>query len=130
MRTARTRITIESNGSIVVQNADTLNFLGSGFSGATDDGNGVASLTFTAGGAGGTAIYTESLTPTTSGANITLNLALLAHTFTSILFPTIDGKVLGQNNPGDGSSYWSRSGNTLTIFNAATGSDYLVTYTV
>lgn len=71
-------------------------------------------------------IATEKLTPTTSGANITLNLALLAHTFSTVLGVYKNGQLL---DPAATDFGWSRSSNTITVLNAANTDTFLVQYT-
>lgn len=127
MRTARTSLIIK-DGGITILDADTLDFLGAGVA-VTDGGNGTANITINGGG-GGADIYTEEVTAVTSGDNVTIDLTQLDNAFTTILFPTRNGAVLGTTDPGDGSSYWSRTSNTMTVYNAVSTDKYLVTYTV
>lgn len=88
-------------------------------------------LTIRATGGGGTAnIAMEKLNGTQSGGNITLDLTQLANPYTGILLITRNGQVVAPGtDPGDGSSRWSKSGNTITVYNADAGEIFLVQYT-
>lgn len=78
------------------------------------------------GGAAGTRIMTESLIPTTSGSNITLDLTTMSHAYTAVQFVTRQGQILQTSDNGDGSSYWTQSGDTVTVFNAAADEKFTV----
>lgn len=64
---------------------------------------------------------TETLTGTQSGLNVTLDLTGLSHTFTSVMFVTRNGQVIN-------STAWSRSTNTITVFNADASEAFQVCY--
>lgn len=119
-RTAKTNLKIQNAGVLLGSAFDTLNLI-SGIS-AVDSGGNVAGVT-AAGGAGGTNIATETLTATASGANITLDLTALAHTFVAI-------EVIFRNGPATTPvTDWSRSSNTVTVFNADPSEIFQVQYT-
>lgn len=120
MRTAKTNIKIRNNGTPLGTVFDTLDLV-SGIS-ATDSGSGVAAVT-AAGGAAGSNVATEVLTPTTSGANITLDLTALAHTFVAIEVVFRNGQATTPV------SDWSRSGNTITVTGADNTEKFQVQYT-
>lgn len=85
--------------------------------------NGKAIISSTGGGAN---VTVEELAPTTSGSNITLNLAQLTHTFTAVLGVWKNGQLLTKS---DATFGWSRSGNTITVLNATTDDQFQVQYT-
>lgn len=76
--------------------------------------------------ASGANVATEKLTPTQAGANITLNLAGLSHTFSTILGVYKNGQLL---DPSDATFGWSRVTNTITVLNGFDTDIYLVAYT-
>jgi len=74
-------------------------------------------------------IATELVTSVASGSDITINLAQLAHSYTAITFVTRNGQVIMPNgNSSIPGSSWSKSGDTITVYNADSGDVYLVQY--
>lgn len=105
--------------------------LGSGLT-AAKSAPGYLLITATGGQGGGANIATEQLTPTQVGNDITLDLTGLTHAFATIqlVFKNGNATVPGVAAGADGSSAWSRSGNTVTVYNADAGGDsFLVAYT-
>lgn len=94
-------------------------------SGITLVKNSDGSYTITASASSGANTAVETLTPTQVGADITLNLTGLSHTFVSILGVTRQG-IFQNPSTTDG---WSRSGNTVTVKNASGSDTYQVMYT-
>ena len=90
--------------------------------------NGVKTISATGGSPD---VATESLTPTASGDNITLDLTGLSNPFVTILGVYRNGQLLSSGSAAgaDGSSRQNRVGNTITVFNAATSDFYQVQYT-
>lgn len=88
----------------------------------TDEGGGVLDLTGSGGGTG-TNIATQVVTPTQSAANITLDLTTLSHTFVAIEVVFRNGQNITPV------SSWSRTGNTITVFNADASETFQVQYT-
>lgn len=118
-RTGESSITINNNG--VTLGAFSIFNLISGIS-AVDSGNGIAGIT-ASGGGGGTNIATERVTPVTSGSNVTLDLTTLSHVFVAI-------EVVFRNGPATTPTQdWTRSGNTITVFNADNTEIFQVQYT-
>lgn len=119
MRTAKTTIGIRNNGVLVPGDFDTIDLLGT-LTGA-NQGGGVVGIT----GSGGSSanIDTRVVAATQSGANITLDLTTLPHTFTGIEFVTRNGPVTTPVLD------WSLSGNTITVFNADASEIFQVQYT-
>lgn len=118
-RTGNTNVKIFNAGVLLGSfNAIDLNGTLSG----SDEGNGVVDISGSGGGTG-TNIATEILTPTQSSANITLNLAALTHTFVAIEVVFRNGQNITPV------SSWSRSGNTITVFNADASEIFQVQYT-
>lgn len=116
------------NGVNIGQDIKRLDFAGAGVVvERVGDGNAVVTIS---GGAGGTSIATEKLTGTQSGNNATLDLTGLAHTFATIQFVTRNGQVIVPGNAAgaDGSSAWSRSSNTITVYSADAADIFLVCY--
>lgn len=87
----------------------------------SDEGGGILNLTGT--GGVGSSIATEVVTAVQSGGNITLNLTTLLHTFVAI-------EVVFRNGQGiTPVTSWSRSGNTITVFNADASEVFMIQYT-
>ena len=76
-------------------------------------------------GGGGSAMKTEHLSPTLSGANITLNLSQLSRSWSDIQMVTRQGQVLERETVNG----WTRSGNTITVYNATTDESFQICYT-
>jgi hypothetical protein len=119
-RTATSGIKIRNNGVALTSGSFSIFDLVSGLT-ASDSGGGVAG--FSSAAAAGQNIATDSITPVTSGANVTLDLTTLSHTFIAVEVVFRNGQALTPT------SDWSRSGNTITIFNATSGEVYQVQYT-
>lgn len=119
MRTAKTTLKIQNAGVLLGSSFDTLNLI-SGVS-AVDSGNGVAGVTGSA--ASGANVAVDRVTPVTSGSNITLDLTTLSHTFVAI-------EIVFRNGPATTPTQdWTRSGNTITVFNADNTEIFQVQYT-
>lgn len=115
-------------GSPLGEDIQTVDF-GSGLT-AARGGEGYLIVTATGGGGGGVNLATEVVTAVTSGNNVTINLTQLSHSFAAVqLVFRSGGNVPPGSAPADGSSAYTISGNTLTIYNAGSGDGYLVTYT-
>ncbi len=119
-RTAQTNLKLKNAGVPLTTGAFTTLDLQSPLV-ATDAGGGTASVA--GGSSGGANIATEVVTAVTSGANITLDLTTLAHTFV-----TIEVVFRGGQNITPISS-WSISGNTITVFQADSTEVFQVQYT-
>ena len=74
---------------------------------------------------GGTNVATEKLTPTASGADITLDLTALANTFDTIQWVAKNGQILDSS---DATYGWSRVTNTITVLTATDTDIFLVHY--
>ncbi len=124
-------IMILANGTMKSSSAFSLNFKTSSSvtpTVADNPNTGALDISFSASATA--ALATEALTGTQSGGNVTLDLTQLAHTFSAILLVTRQGQIVTPGtNPGDGSSRWSRSSNTITIYNADAAESFLVQYT-
>lgn len=88
-------------------------------------------LLITATATPGSSISTEQLTATQVGSDITLDLTELVHPIIALQLIFRNG---GAVTPGvaagaDGSSRWSQSGNTITVYNADPSDAFLVAYT-
>lgn len=118
-RTAASGIKIRNNGVALTTGAFAIFDLVSGIS-ASDSGGGVAG--FTSSAAAGQNIATETLTATTSGANITLDLTTLSHTFVAIEVVFRNGQALTPT------ADWSRSSNTITVTGATSSDVYQIQY--
>lgn len=118
-RTGETSIKIYNGGTLLGSfNAIDLNGTLTG----SDEGNGVVDITGSGGGTG-TNIATEVVSPTQSSSNITLDLTTLSHTFVAIEVVFRNGQNITPV------SSWSRSGNTITVFNADASEVFQVQYT-
>lgn len=120
-RTARTNVKIKNSGVLLGSSFDTLDFI-SNIS-ATDAGSGVAAVSAT-GGAVGSNITYEFLTATQVGADVTLDLTALLHTFSTVVGVSRNGPVLPTR-----ADVWTRVGNTITYFNADASEVFAVLYT-
>lgn len=69
-------------------------------------------------------VKSEKLTPTASGANITLDLTTLSTSWSRLIGVYRQGQKLTP----DSTSGYARSSNTLTVYNATTDEDFLVDY--
>ena len=69
-------------------------------------------------------VKSELLAPTASGANITLNLTQLSTSWSRIIGVYRQGQKLTPES----ASGWTRSSNTLTVYNATTDEDFIVDY--
>lgn len=119
-RTAQTNIKLQNNGVAIGSGGfSILNFI-SGISGV-DSGNGIAGLTGTA--ASGSNVATETISAVQSGSNITLDLTTLSHAFVAIEVVFRNGQAITPTTS------WSRSTNTITVFNADASEIFLVQYT-
>jgi len=98
-----------------------INF-GSGLSTSLSNGR----LTITSVGGSGANVATEKLTPTVSGADITLDLSSLSQTFDTIQWVAKNGQILDSS---DATFGWSRVTTTITVLNATTTDIFLVHYT-
>lgn len=119
-RTSEPNIRFKNNGVFIAGSFSIVDLLGT-LTGA-DSGGGVIGITGSGGGTG-TNVATEVLTPTTSGSNITLDLTALAHTFVAIEVVFRNGQNITPI------SSWSRTGNTITVFNADNTEAFQVQYT-
>lgn len=118
-RTAKTQIKIRNNGTPLGTSFDTIDLV-SGIT-ASDEGSGIVG--FTGSGGSGSNIATERVTPVASGSNITLDLTTLSHVFVAI-------EVVFRNGPATTPTQdWTRSGNTITVFNADNTEIFQVQYT-
>lgn len=85
--------------------------------------------TIAATASGSSNIATELVTAIQSGENATIDLTQLSHTYTSVLFISLDGAILMPNGnatlPGP---TWNQSGNTATVYNANAAGIYLIQY--
>lgn len=120
-RTAQTNLKIKNAGVALTAGAFTTLDLLSGIS-AVDSGGGIAGVTAAAGVAG-TNIATETITPVTSGANVTLDLTTLSHTFVAIEVVFRNGQAATPVTD------WSRSSNTITVVNADNTEIFQIQYT-
>lgn len=120
-------LVVKGSGLVVDKNTRIIDFVGTGLTSVVRSKDGIVTVTLNGGGGGGsTNVATEKLTPTTSGSDITLNLALLSHTFVTIQWVSKNGQVL---DPSDGSFGWIRVSNTITVLNAGDADVFLVHYT-
>lgn len=119
-RTGETSIKIYNNGVLLSGSFNSIDLKGT-LSGA-DEGNGIVGITGSGGGAG-TNIATEVLAPTQSGSDITLDLTALSHTFVAIEVVFRNGQNITPI------ASWSRTGNTITVFNADATEIFQVQYT-
>lgn len=119
-RTAETTIRFQNNGTPVLGGFNTIDLV-SGIT-ATDGGNGVIDLVGSGGGSGAS-VATEIVTAVQSGSDITLDLTTLSHVFVAIEVVFRNGANI---TPG---ASWSRSGNTITVFNADSTEVFQVQYT-
>lgn len=78
----------------------------------TRTGNGVRVDAQAGGTASGVSFITEELTPTQVGNDITLDLTQLSQTYVAIQFVTRQGQILAESG-------WSKTSDTITVFNAA-----------
>lgn len=118
-RTAQTNIKLRNTGTPLGSGGfTTLDLLGN--ISAVDAGNGIASVTGST-SAGGN-ISTEVLTATQSGSDITLDLTTLAHTFVTIEVVFRNGQATTPTTS------WTRSGNTITVFNADSTEVFQIQY--
>lgn len=86
--------------------------------------------TISASGGGSSNLTTEKVVAVQVVDNATIDLTQLAHTFTSILFVTLEGAVLLPNGSAAiPTPSWSRTGNTITVYNANAAGAFLVQYT-
>lgn len=83
-------------------------------------------LTFSSGNT-----YTnDTLTPTAVGTNIQIDLTQLTHPYRFLQFISLNGLILDMGpDAGDGTTSWSRSGDIVTIYNAAITDSVFVFYT-
>lgn len=121
-RTGETTLKIRNNGVPLAGSFNTIDLAGT--ISATDEGGGVVEFTGSGGGTG-TNFDIQPVTPVTSGANITLDLTTLPHTFTSIKAITKNGQLL---TAGDATFGWSVTGNSATVLNASTSDQFEVEY--
>lgn len=119
-RTATSGIKIQNNGVALGTSSFNILNLVSGVS-AVDSGGGVSAWTGSA--ASGSNIATESVTPVTSGANITLDLTTLSHVFVTIEVVFRNGQTLTPTTD------WSRTSNSITVTNATSSDVFQVQYT-
>lgn len=109
-RTAQLSIKIRNNGTpLGTVGFSTIDLTGS-LSGS-DEGNGVVNVVGSGGGAGSN-VATEAIAATQSGANITLDLTTLAHTFVAVEVVWRNGQALTPI------SSWSIVGSVVTVLNA------------
>lgn len=76
---------------------------------------GTLDLVGTSGAGGGSNTAIQSLTPTQSGSNITLDLTGLSHPYISIQGVYKNGQLLTAGDPTFG---WSKTSDTITVLNA------------
>lgn len=119
-RTAISGIKIQNNGVALGSGSFSILNLISGVS-AVDSGNGISGWTGTA--ASGSNVATESISPVTSGSNITLDLTTLSHPFITIEVVFRNGQAIIPTTD------WSRSINTITATNATSADIFQVQYT-
>lgn len=118
-RTGETNVKIYNAGVLVGSfNSIDLNGTLSG----SDESNGIVNITGSGGGPG-TNIATELVTPVQSGSDITLDLTTLSHTFVAIEVVFRNGQNITPVTS------WSRTGNTIMVFNADASEIFQVQYT-
>ena len=110
---------LQNNGTFVGSGFGILDLI-SGLS-ATDAGAGIANVTAT--GSPGANVATEAVSAVTSGANITLDLTTLSHTFIACEVVFRNGQALLPTTE------WSLSGSSVTVYNAASSELFMVQYT-
>lgn len=88
----------------------------------SDEGGGVVDINGS-GGSGGTNIDTQLVTAVQSSSNITLDLTTLPHVFVAIEVVFRNGQAITPTTS------WSRTGNTITVFNADPSEKFMVQYT-
>lgn len=120
-RTAQTNLKIRNNGVALTAGVFTTIDL-TGSVSASDAGGGVATVNGSGGGVGAN-VATEIVTAVTSGANITLDLTTLTHTFVAIEVVFRNGQATTPV------ADWSRSGNTITVTGAYSSEVFQVQYT-
>ena len=114
-RTAKKTLPIYKTGILLIGDANSINFTGSGVAGSVDGlGNVTENIS---GGAPGT--FVQEI-PTGSGTSFTL-----AHTPISVLLVTARGQVL---YPSGGNQGYSITGTTITTNDSWATGDLLVTY--
>lgn len=119
-RTAQAALKLRNNGvALGTSGFGTFDLTGS--LSAVDAGGGVA--TVTGSGSAGSNIATEVLAGTQAGADVTLDLTGLAHTFVAVEVVFRNGQALKPTTD------WSLSGSTITIVNADVTDTYMVQYT-
>jgi hypothetical protein len=118
-RTAQTNLRIQNNGTPLTTGAFTTIDLKTGLSGA-DEGNNVASITGST--IAGSNLAVDTVSAVTSGANITLDLTTLSHTFVAI-------EIVFRNGQATSATDWSRVGNTITVTDAVSSEIFQVQYT-
>ncbi len=75
------------------------------------------------GGAGSANVASELLIGTQSGSDVTLDLSGLSHPFVQIFGVYRNGQKVTPNVT------WTRSGSTITVFNASASNAFLIDYT-
>lgn len=128
-RTARPGVLIRDEGGDL-GTATTLDFVGAGVT-ASDQGNGVMRVTITGGGSGsGTNAASQIVTVVQSGSNVTIDLTQLSNSYLTVVNVFRNGQNLTPNgNAGLPGSSWSKSVNTVTVYNGDPSDIYIVEYT-
>lgn len=126
-RSGGQHIVFRNNGGVEMQDIQTIDF----GSGLTIARSAPGYLLVTAAGGSGANIATDDVAATTSGANVTIDLTTLSHSFVAIQLVFRNGQALPPvaSAPADGSSGYKIVGTTLTVYNATNTDDYLVSYT-
>lgn len=120
-RTGVVSIRIRNNGTpLGVLGFTTIDLIGS-LTGM-DEGNGVVGINGSGGGTG-TNVDTKVIAGVQSGANVTLDLTTLPHTFVAVELVMRNGQVIQPV------VYWSLIGSTVTVFNADASEVFMVQYT-
>lgn len=101
------------------------------FSGAgvvvTRVGDGVAIVTVAGGGGGsGSNVTREPVAVVQSGANVTIDLTQLDHTYVQIVDVSKNGQIL---TPTSAEFGWSKTGDTITVLNGFDTDEFQVAYT-
>lgn len=97
---------------------------------STDHVARTANITITSTATGGANIDSQTVNTVQSGTNVTVDLTQLPHVFTAILEAFRNGQATQPNgNAGLPGSSWSRSGNTLTVYNADVSDVIMIQYT-
>lgn len=90
----------------------------------TSDGNGGYTISANA----GLNASIEKVVAVASGSDVTIDLTQLANTYTAVLLVTRQGQAITPGAKVGDFSSWEKSGDTITIYNADAGEDFLIQY--